>query len=80
MLHLGQQRAGLEMSKVAEVDAVVELRDVADVDQREDVGALIRHAIVVHGRDQRAHAASSFPPSNAAIANAKATDMPTYPM
>ena len=35
------------------------------------------HAAVVHGRDQRAHVASSLPPSNAAIANANATENPT---
>ena len=34
-------------------------------------------AIVVHGRDQRAHAASIRPDSSAAIANAKATEKPT---
>ena len=35
------------------------------------------HAAVVHGRDQRAHVASSLPPSSAAIANANATENPT---
>jgi len=35
------------------------------------------HASVVHGRDQRAHVASSRPPRSAAIANAKATEKPT---
>ena len=35
------------------------------------------HASVVHGRDQRAHVASSRPPSNAAMANANATENPT---
>ena len=35
------------------------------------------HAAVVQGRDQRAHVASSLPPSNAAMANAKATEKPT---
>ena len=34
------------------------------------------HAAVVHGRDQRAHAASSRPSSSAAIANANATEKP----
>ena len=34
-------------------------------------------ASVVHGRDQRAHVASSRPPINAAIANANATENPT---
>ncbi len=34
-------------------------------------------ATVVHGRDQRAHAASSRPPSSAAIANENATENPT---
>ena len=38
------------------------------------------HATVVHGRDQRAHVASSRPPSSAAMANEKATEKPTYPM
>ena len=35
------------------------------------------HATVVHGRDQRAHAASSRPPISAATANANATEKPT---
>ncbi len=35
------------------------------------------HATVVHGRDQRAHVASSRPPISAAIANANATEKPT---
>ena len=35
------------------------------------------HAAVVHGRDQRAHVASSLPPISAAIANANATENPT---
>jgi hypothetical protein len=35
------------------------------------------HATVVHGRDQRAQAASSLPPSSAAIENANATEKPT---
>jgi hypothetical protein len=35
------------------------------------------HAVVVQGRDQRAHAASSRPESSAAIANANATEKPT---
>jgi hypothetical protein len=34
-------------------------------------------ATVVQGRDQRAQAASSLPPTSAAIAKLKATDMPT---
>jgi len=34
------------------------------------------HAIVVTG-DQRAHVASSLPPSSAAIAKANATEKPT---
>jgi hypothetical protein len=35
------------------------------------------HASVVQGRDQRAHVASSRPPSSAASANANATEKPT---
>ena len=35
------------------------------------------HAASVHGRDQRAHVASSLPASRAAIANANATENPT---
>jgi hypothetical protein len=35
------------------------------------------HATIVQGRDQRAHAASSRPPSNAEIAKANATENPT---
>ncbi|MEF8708341.1 MAG: hypothetical protein V5B38_05445 [Candidatus Accumulibacter propinquus] len=35
------------------------------------------HAAVVHGRDQRAQAASSCPESSAAMAKAKATEKPT---
>ena len=35
------------------------------------------HAAVVHGRVQRAHAASRLPPINAATANENATDSPT---
>ncbi len=35
------------------------------------------HAAVVHGRDQRAHVASSRPLSSAAMANEKATENPT---
>src|SRR5215471_2523774 len=38
------------------------------------------HATVVHGRDQRAHVASRRPPIRAEIANANATENPTYPM
>src|SRR5439155_18207995 len=38
------------------------------------------HAAVVHGRDQRAQAASSRPSMSAASAKAKATEKPTYPM
>jgi hypothetical protein len=38
------------------------------------------HAAVVHGRDQRAHAASRRPSMSAASANANATEKPTYPM
>jgi hypothetical protein len=34
-------------------------------------------AVVVHGRDQRAHVASSLPPSSAAIAKANTTENPT---
>ncbi len=34
-------------------------------------------AAVVHGRDQRAQAASSLPEISAAMAKAKATDKPT---
>ena len=34
-------------------------------------------AAVVHGRDQRAQAASSWPASKAAMAKAKATENPT---
>ena len=37
-------------------------------------------AAVVHGRDQRAHAASSLPEASAAIDSANATEKPTYPM
>ena len=36
-----------------------------------------RVAVVVHGRDQRAHAASSLPDRSAAMAKAKATEKPT---
>ena len=36
--------------------------------------------MVVQERDQRAHAASSCPPNSAAIAKAKATEKPTYPI
>ncbi len=35
------------------------------------------HATVVHGRDQRAHAASSLPPISAATAKENATENPT---
>src|SRR5471030_2867990 len=38
------------------------------------------HAAVVHGRDQRAQAASSSPDNNAETANENATAKPTYPM
>jgi hypothetical protein len=38
------------------------------------------HAAVVHGRVQRAHAASSLPSSIAAMAKANATEKPTYPV
>ncbi len=38
------------------------------------------HAAVVQGRDQRAHAASNRPSRSAAMAKAKATEKPTYPM
>jgi hypothetical protein len=38
------------------------------------------HATVVHGRDQRAQAASSRPESSAATAKQKATEKPTYPI
>ena len=38
------------------------------------------HAAVVHGLDQRAHAASKRPDNKEAIANAKATEKPTYPI
>ena len=34
-------------------------------------------AMFVHGRVQRAHAASNRPAKSAAVANAKATDSPT---
>jgi hypothetical protein len=34
-------------------------------------------ATMVHGRDQRAHAASRRPPINAAMAKANATEKPT---
>ncbi len=37
-------------------------------------------AIFVQGRIQRSVAASSFPPISAAMAKAKATEKPTYPM
>src|SRR5690606_11459199 len=38
------------------------------------------HAAVAHGRDHRAHVESSWPASSAAMANAKTTENPTYPM
>ena len=34
-------------------------------------------AAIVHGRDQRAQAASNWPDSSAAMAKAKATEKPT---
>src|SRR5213083_2895362 len=37
-------------------------------------------ATVVHGRDHRAHVASSFPLISADTAKANATENPTYPM
>ena len=38
------------------------------------------HATVVHGRDQRAHAESSRPLSNAAMAKPNTTENPTSPL
>src|SRR3546814_15868701 len=38
------------------------------------------HAAVAQGLDQRAHVASSRPASSAAMANAKTTEKPTYPI
>src|SRR3546814_992883 len=38
------------------------------------------HAAVAQGLDQRAHVASSCPASSAAMANAKTTEKPTYPI
>src|SRR3546814_17779293 len=50
--------------------------------QEPSVMPIVRNsqAVVVHGRVQRAHAASSRPEISAAIANANATENPTYHM